>query len=200
MNIHDSATSFQPKSTTSAAILSNIIIHHNLFWECGVAHEYRNNTLGGITDNYRFENNTIYKSGYGLGSTNTNYYSSMWLQWGFFPDVHQTNGPSAVPTNMSIRNNISYLTRVDRPDVDIYDSWYNNNAVNGITVENNIFTRADPHWPNNIVQNPLFVDPDNNDFHLQSGSAAVGAGVCLGYEKDFDGNNIEPPCNIGAYD
>ena len=105
-----------------------------------------------------------------------------------------------VPTNMSIRNNISYLNKANRPDVEFYDSWYNGNAVGGITVENNILTSALPQWPNNIVQDPLFVDPENNDFHLQSNSPAIGAGVEQGYSPDFDNYAIGTPCNIGAYD
>jgi hypothetical protein len=192
MNIYDSATTIQPVSTSSAAFVTNIFIHHNVFYDCGVAHEYINDTPGGVTDNYRFENNTVYRSGYGLGSVTTDWYSSLWEAW---------NWASVVPTRMYIPNNIAYLNRMGMPEIHFWDSWYADpSRVAGIVVEANILTSADPHWPDNIVADPLFVDPDGADFHLRAGSPAIGAGVDAGYSVDFDGNPIEAPFEIGAYE
>jgi hypothetical protein len=41
---------------------------------------------------------------------------------------------------------------------------------------------------------PLFVDVGAGDFHLQAGSPAVDAGLCLGYTKDFE----DKPVPVGA--
>jgi hypothetical protein len=47
--------------------------------------------------------------------------------------------------------------------------------------------------------NPLFVS--STDFHLQSGSPAIGAGVTLGLTTtDFAGNAVKDPPSIGAYE
>ena len=53
---------------------------------------------------------------------------------------------------------------------------------------------------NNIAGDPLFVDETNEDYHLRSGSPAIGTGVKPTATKDYDGNTITPPYNIGIYD
>ena len=40
---------------------------------------------------------------------------------------------------------------------------------------------------NNVNADPRFVNPSGSDFHLQSGSPAIGAGVDTGIANDFDG-------------
>jgi len=50
--------------------------------------------------------------------------------------------------------------------------------------------------------NPQFVNPSNNDFHLQSDSPAIDAGVNVGVYEDFDGNSRPQGSgyDIGAYE
>ena len=56
--------------------------------------------------------------------------------------------------------------------------------------------------PHSIVADPLFVDPENGNFHLWSDSPAINAGVDVGLTQDFDGNPVPqgPAPDIGAYE
>lgn len=49
---------------------------------------------------------------------------------------------------------------------------------------------------------PLFVNLDGNDFHLQSGSPAIDSGVDLGHSIDFDDNSVPfgDAQDIGAFE
>ena len=91
-----------------------------------------------------------------------------------------------------IRNNIVYLTSEDQKAYHIAGADFSNNIQNieGIA----------PH-DDAIIQDPLFVDPENHDFHLKENSPAIDAGTHVGIEKDFDDNTI--PSNqvdIGAFE
>ncbi|MCB9768465.1 MAG: hypothetical protein H6752_09735 [Candidatus Omnitrophica bacterium] len=48
----------------------------------------------------------------------------------------------------------------------------------------------------NIDADPLFVDPENGDYHLQAASPCIDAGTDTGLTTDFDGNSRP----IGRYD
>lgn len=45
---------------------------------------------------------------------------------------------------------------------------------------------------------PLFTDPANGDFSLQTGSPAIAAGVNVGETKDLNGNQVLDPPSMGA--
>jgi hypothetical protein len=66
-------------------------------------------------------------------------------------------------------------------------------AANGGAASNNIVTRT-------YSINPQFVDPANGDFHLQTTSPAVNAGIGLGFTHDIEGNPIVGVPDIGAYE
>ncbi len=55
---------------------------------------------------------------------------------------------------------------------------------------------------NNIQLDPLFTEPLNNNFTLQSTSPAINAGVDVGLTEDFDGNFVPQGLapDIGAYE
>lgn len=56
--------------------------------------------------------------------------------------------------------------------------------------------------PNSLTLDPLFADPENGDFRLQSNSPAIDNGTDIGLTLDFAGNSI-PQGNgtdIGAYE
>ena len=52
---------------------------------------------------------------------------------------------------------------------------------------------------NNLNANPLWVNPSTSNFHLQSGSPAIGAGVATA-TTDADGNVRTDPPAIGAFE
>lgn len=58
--------------------------------------------------------------------------------------------------------------------------------------------------PNSLTLDPLFRDPDNEDFRLQSNSPAIDNGTDVGLTHDFEGTPIpQPPGgdpDIGAYE
>jgi len=56
--------------------------------------------------------------------------------------------------------------------------------------------------PNTIAANPLFVDPENGNFHLRPDSPAIDAGVDVGLSEDFDGDPVPygSAPDIGAYE
>jgi uncharacterized repeat protein (TIGR01451 family) len=52
-----------------------------------------------------------------------------------------------------------------------------------------------------VGQDPLLVDPSGDDYHLQSGSPAVGGGTPVaGVTVDYDGNGYNTPPSIGAFE
>ena len=58
-------------------------------------------------------------------------------------------------------------------------------------------------WPGegNINANPLFVDPDNGDYHLQAGSPCIDAGTPEGAPPtDIDGNLRDEFPDMGVYE
>lgn len=103
------------------------------------------------------------------------------------------------------RNNVAFDTK----DVS-YLSRYNN-SVNP-TASNNIWYNGGdgnpasaPSWETNpITSNPLFVDPENGDFHLQQTSPAIEGGFDVGsiVLGDLDGNPRPQGSgvDIGAYE
>jgi len=91
-----------------------------------------------------------------------------------------------------IKNNIVYLTSEDQKAYHIAGAYFSNNMQNieGVAAHDDA-----------IIQDPLFVDPENYDFHLKENSPAVDAGIDVGIEEDFDGNTINPNhVDIGAFE
>ena len=109
-------------------------------------------------------------------------------------------------SNISIRNNIINGT-VGAPI-----STFTGGSVNVISVENNCFyangnsnnpnygglTSSSLTTANNIKVNPLFSSA--GDFHLQSTSPCIGAGINVGLKTDYSGNLLKSPPSIGAYE
>ncbi|MCA9438191.1 MAG: hypothetical protein KC978_20565, partial [Candidatus Omnitrophica bacterium] len=61
-----------------------------------------------------------------------------------------------------------------------------------------LYSNTEAEWvgEGNINSDPLFVDPDNGDYHLQRGSPCIDSGTDTGLTTDLDGN----PRPIGDYD
>jgi hypothetical protein len=125
-------------------------------------------------DDLRFENNTLVKTS-APGS----------------PIIDCLADP--VAGMLLVRNNIFYSNRT----VATTDGYMHTNnlyyltggAPLGITL-----------GPAEVVQNPLFVNLRAGNFHLRAASAAIGRGLPLGYETDFDGRPVPAITpDLGAY-
>jgi len=53
-----------------------------------------------------------------------------------------------------------------------------------------------------LCQNPLFIDADNYDFHLQISSPCIDTGIGVGLTEDYEGNSVPrgEGVDIGAYE
>ncbi len=135
--------------------------------------------------------------------------------------------PGGPVTGNLLKNNILYNNQVTScPTRGPYDLYIHNNTnVYGNTFQNNIiyksgstnrvfygaqgamsvstFNNSDANGDaisGNIGTDPLFVDPANGNFHLQSGSPAINAGLNVGLTSDREGNAIVGLPDIGAYE
>ncbi|MCJ7661076.1 MAG: right-handed parallel beta-helix repeat-containing protein, partial [Anaerolineales bacterium] len=81
-------------------------------------------------------------------------------------------------------NNLIYNPN-GHQDYYIADTWYSLSEYQNTT----------GNGKGSIKANPLFVDPSNNDFYLQSDSLAIDAGVDIGLANDMDG--ISKPQGLG---
>ena len=101
-------------------------------------------------------------------------------------------------TNMESDNNLYYSTGVAyiiKGGVPS-STWLVDHVLDGTL-------NATWGWEGNSPNpaDPLFVDPDNGDFHLQAESPAIGAGVAIsGITIDKDGVSYNNPPSIGAYE
>ena len=134
--------------------------------------------------------------------------------------VHRIGMPTG--QNIRLRNNISLFPTehhiVFHTDVDegsyTYDSDYNIfYPVSGDDFFFNNVAMTYAEWqalsksgctfdPHSIVADPLFVDPENDNFNLIPGSLAIDAGVDVGLTQGFGGNPIPlgSAPDIGAYE
>jgi len=55
-------------------------------------------------------------------------------------------------------------------------------------------------WPDSLAGDPLFVDAAGGDYHLQTGSPAIDAGLDVGTTADRDGNARDASPDFGAYE
>ncbi len=85
--------------------------------------------------------------------------------------------------------------------------WFN--LATGNFIYDNVSGDAIYYWPGVVVTNLVEADTDNSDpeyvspytdFHLQAGSPAIGAGINVYIDVDFDGVAVGDPPDIGAYE
>jgi hypothetical protein len=91
------------------------------------------------------------------------------------------------PANGYFRNNIVYSSSVG--NVASYSHSYNL-----------YYNTSSPSETGKVTANPLFVDVNANNYSLQSGSPAIGAGTNLGYTVDITGKSIAPTFDMGPYE
>ena len=96
---------------------------------------------------------------------------------------------------LQVRNNIFYS------NIQIADNG-------NFTHTNNLYYMIDGAdvgytlGPGEKTGDPLFVNVGAGDFHLQAGSPAIDAGLCLGYTKDFENKTVPVGAapDMGAYE
>ena len=116
--------------------------------------------------------------------------------------------PSGTSSYWYIRNNIfigfSYAWVTAYGDGTMNYLYLQNNIAYSNGNSNNPLWES-PYNPTNVTNtnliksNPLFVSA-NSDWHLQTGSPAINAGVNVGLTKDYAGNAVSNPPEIGAYE
>ena len=109
-------------------------------------------------------------------------------------------------TNNIVRNNI--ITGFTSGGIVANVATY----INGLVISNNILygngNGNDPYYiggtpsgytiSNQLKTNPLFVS--SSDFHLQSSSPAVSAGIKVGLSTDYEGKSLNVIPSIGAFE
>lgn len=130
--------------------------------------------LSGDYRNVAFNNNIIY------GTVDTSQFNA----WG----VLFANGSSGIT---SLDNNLYYQQDPEQAIIKIEDPGLHSYTMSQWE-DYRRDTGRDQHSP--PPQNPLFIDPDNNDFRLHPGSAAINQGKNVGLP--FNG----PKPDIGAYE
>ncbi len=187
---------------------SNINIFNNLVYNCSV----RGN---GITmaneapaedrvEHINIYNNIVYNcmNGFNIG------YGSM--PPNIYHDVNVVNNVSygntyngmkfttdAGSTNILIANNILRNNKS-------HDAYNEYGKMNGVTMEHNNLSKINGATGINYTTNdPLFVDEENRDFHLQAASPAIGNGTANYFVPSIDHDDISRPLgtkpDLGAY-
>ena len=176
----------------SAAYMDHIYIYDNVFDQFGYTNNvgvsmgvYMNDhSQSPITyDNIHIYNNTfvgnsysqqgVYWNTYGSAHTNFSIDNNIFYGLKSYPVYFNSLGNSASVTTISVQNN------------DYYNNGNNSPSYGGVTMYNKT-------EQNSITTNPLFVS--SSDYHLQSGSPAIDAGINVGLP--FSGNAPD----IGRYE
>jgi len=191
--------------TEEGGTIDGLDIFNNLIIEpkkAGIQlHDAGNNGTAGVRRNVRIYNNTIY--------------STIGGGWKCGILLNVFTNDTAHLSNVFIENNIVRYHRLQgssdgygqicgSPDI------INNQIAMNIQVNNNLTTGiyygTDALVTSSeLVSNPFFTDSTNNDFHLQSTSPAIDAGIDPDYSDiAFDYDSVNRPLlssfDLGAYE
>jgi hypothetical protein len=149
--------------------------------------------------NFEIHNNIVYNTFYGIdisvpfsGSVRNNI---VWSDVNANPQRRFSMTTVATGDNLVVDNNIWQDKGTD-PNVYMM-------RINGVGYGDLPAWRlATPYDDNSTEANPLWVDPANEDFHLQAGSPAIDAAHDYGVAEDFEGTPVPQGLapDIGAYE
>ena len=209
--VHDCQGAGFALSVEGGELLKDVRFHHNLLYDnLGTGIFFSRWGGDGLRTNVSIYNNTVHHNGYGPPKAGEKYF---WMTGGLY--FFSTN-----LQNVDVRNNIfsdnrgfqiGYSDRYLKAGQDVEAVFQEKN----ITVEYNlIFDRNDVAYPiyvgwppdnyadvyalkgDHFVEgDPLFVDPQSGDLHLQRGSPAIDVGDPASDYADPDGTRND----IGAF-
>jgi uncharacterized repeat protein (TIGR02059 family) len=190
---------------TASAEYSNIYIYYNIFDQIGIDYTGSLHTFGIWGHNsqsnpsYTVNNFHVLNNVFNASTRVGNIQGAA---------MNLFNKANCTVTNLFIRNNI--FKGWDQAPIygdaggTIDYLWIENNIFYQNANNNNPLLNITPtHYtlnnPGTLKADPLFVS--SSDFHLQPGSPAIGKGLKItGITTDYDGNSVnDPPC-IGAYE
>jgi hypothetical protein len=207
--VYDAGISSQGAGQGDLYTAYNMWIRNNIVTKCEYNFEFWLRPAGSSVHDIYVEHNTFAYAGDGWGHNQR-------------PDGNSGEHIAMIQftasiSNIYIRNNIFYLADLtlilwDYPsplqDMHLdYNLYYNASNYVGIWIgyaDTYYATFAEFQTYYNVETNgvgadPLFVDPTNNNFHLQEGSPAIGAGLTVsGVTTDYDGVAYEATPSIGA--
>ena len=195
-NCHSAITLSNPAD----GVTEDIYIYYNIIYNIGVTASKTEDggiILGRLSDAYTIAydninifNNVIIDDSEGL----PNY------------GIRLRGGTGITFDNVNIKNNIikdittGIGAGISMEDVTCGTLHIENNCINGCTADilkDNCTITTDV-TQNNITTDPLFVSA--SDFHLQSTSPCINAGIDVGLTTDYDGQAVSDPPEIGAYE
>lgn len=157
------------------------IIENNLMIDCEAAGIFisGNNSDGDVTDN-TIRNNTIYN----CGSDYNDYGISVETDFNTY-----TNDGNHFLNNLVYSANTTQTVYFYGSVMDI-DGFNNQNGTHSYEILDN------------ISGNPLFIDEQNNDYHIQDNSPCIDSGITPLATEDFEGNPIPygSSADIGIYE
>ena len=209
-NVYDAGIT--PQGTAASYTTYNIYIRNNIISNCEYSIEFWERT-GSTTHDVYIENNTLIDAGGGWAHNQrpTGRYSGPLGCHFYIPAF------SGTKSDIYIRNNIlynatesiiilTYITDIDNMVLD-YNSYYQSVGGGAIgylyvgTITYSTFAGwkiASSQEAHAINSDPLFMSVLN--FHLQSTSLAINAGITTSLTTDYDGYVRNIPPSIGAYD
>lgn len=178
--------------------LYNCIAYNN----GGIGIGYGNTSSGAIYNSIEYNNGGNWTSTGGIDTARSGFYD------------FQTGANSVTGTGWTIKNSIgmgSYPVEIHGGNAGFsyntidYNLYYPLNANNfqnfGGTVSSwTTYHTTNGYEPNSVNANPLFTDPSNGDFTLQSLSPAIDAGIDVGLTTDYLNHAIYGAPDIGAYE
>ena len=192
-------------------------IYYNLIYNNGWKSQSDDGSFGGLIvhiynqqalDNLKIYNNTIVSNS--QNSTDDTKNGGLVIRQTY--DV--TNDAPIYIKNNIIANNEGYQLRVSitgsLPNLALDYNCYYRSSGTMIKWDDDAYTLAQfstyqnekNQDANSIAQNPLFIDADNYNFHLQLSSPCIDAGVGVGLTEDYEGNSVPrgEGVDIGAYE